>query len=241
METKLLKNKNCLLTGATGGLGKELALTLLSKNCNLFLTSKNELKLKQFSNQLKKKNDKNIIKYKSANLEKSEDIDELIKCVNLESFNIDILINCAGVFPVSPLSKLKISDIDSCFSINVKAPILFSKEFSKHMVTKKWGRIVNIASSSAYDGFANTSLYSASKHALLGFSRSLQKELKSKNIRTICISPGSIKTKMGKKVRNQNYQTFIKPKEISTLVVSLLELDNEMVVDEIRLNRMNMQ
>lgn len=240
MNEKLLENKNCLLTGATGGLGKELTLKLLSKNCNLFLTSKNESKLKQFCKQLKNKNNQKIIKYKSANLEKSNDIEKLIKYVNLESFKVDILINCAGVFPVNSLSKLKIPDINSCFSINVKAPIIFSKEFSKNMIAKKWGRIVNIASSSAYDGFENTSIYSASKHALLGFSRSIQKELKTKNIRTICVSPGSIKTKMGKKVLNQNYETFIDPKEISTLIISLLELDNEMIIDEIRLNRVNM-
>ncbi len=239
MVKQLLENKNCLLTGATGGLGKELASTLLSKNCNLFLTSNHELKLRKLSKELKNKNTKKIIKYKSANLEKTNDIKKLIKYVNSNSFKVDILINCAGIFPVKSLSKSKISDIDSCLLINIRAPIILSKEFSKHMISKKWGRIVNIASSSAYDGFENTSVYSASKHALLGFSRSLQKELKSKNIRTICISPGSIKTKMGKKVLNQNYQTFIDPKEMSALIISLLELNNEMIIDEIRLNRMN--
>lgn len=239
MDKKLLDNKNCLITGATGGLGKELTTNLLSKNCNVFLTSKTDAKLKKFVKQLKNNHNDLIIKYKSANLEKSNNIEKLIKSVNSQSFKVDILINCAGVFPVKSLLQSKFSDIDSCFSINITAPILLSKEFSKNMIAQKWGRIINIASSSAYDGFENTSIYSASKHALLGFSRSIQKELKSKNIRVICISPGSIKTKMGKKVLNQNYETFIEPKEISELTMSILELNNEMSVDEIRLNRMN--
>jgi short-subunit dehydrogenase len=235
---EILINKNCFLTGATGGLGRQIAYSLISQNCNLFLTSKNELKLKKLVNDLKKRNDSITIKYKAANLENSDDVDNIIKDVKTKSFSIDILINCAGIFPVKSISKSKSLDFDSCFSINVRAPFFFAKEFSKNMSSKKWGRIINIASSSAYDGFENTSIYSASKHALLGLSRSLDKELKSKNIRTICISPGSIKTKMGKKVPNQNYETFMNPKEIASLIISLISYDNEMTINEIRLNRM---
>ena len=134
MNKEILENKNCLITGATGGLGKELCLTLLSKNCNLFLTSKNESKLKKFCKELKNQNNHQTIKHKSVNLEKSADIEKLIKYVNLSCFKVDILINCAGIFPVKSLYKSKISDIDSCFSINVKAPIIFSKEFSRRIL-----------------------------------------------------------------------------------------------------------
>jgi 3-oxoacyl-[acyl-carrier protein] reductase len=105
------------------------------------------------------------------------------------------------------------------------------------MKKKKWGRIVNIGSSSSYDGFSETSIYSASKHAILGFSRSIQKELKSYGIRTYCISPGSIKTKMGKKIKGQKYSTFINPKEIAEVILNLVKLDKEMIITEIRLDR----
>ena len=107
------------------------------------------------------------------------------------------------------------------------------------MVSKKWGRIVNIGSSSSYNGFKNTSIYCSSKHALLGLSRSLHDELKEHNIRTFCVSPGSIKTSMGKRVIGQNYDTFMDPKEIAEFIVYIISFDKEMVSEEIKLNRIN--
>ena len=99
------------------------------------------------------------------------------------------------------------------------------------------GRIVNIGSSSAYAGFKETSIYCGSKHALLGLSRAVYEELKEHNIRTFCISPGSVKTDMGKKVKNQNFDTFIDPKEIAEYVSFVMSFDGSMISEEIRLNR----
>ena len=131
-------------------------------------------------------------------------------------------------------------DFEKSFNVNVRAPFIFSKEFSKDMIRKKWGRIINIGSSSSYSGFKDTSIYCSSKHAILGLSRSLHSELKSKNVRTIAISPGSIQTLMGKKVKNQKFEEFIDPVEIAEILVTCLSLDKNMVIDEIRLNRMYM-
>ena len=153
--------------------------------------------------------------------------------------HIDILVNCAGIFPVKPLSDSMIDDFDKCFDINIKSAFILCKEFSKEMVSKKWGRIVNIGSSSSYNGFKNTSIYCSSKHALLGLSRSLHDELKEHNIRTFCVSPGSIKTSMGKRVIGQNYDTFMDPKEIAEFIVYIISFDKEMVSEEIKLNRIN--
>lgn len=239
MNNNILDGKNCCLTGATGGLGQELAIQLAKNNCNLFLTSQNTKKLELLKNKLSK-NFKNIkVFYKSADLNKISDIEKFILSATKNSGGIDILINCAGIFPVKSLQDSNIKDFEHCFNVNVKAPFLFSKEFSKNMKKKNFGRIVNIGSSSAYSGFENTSLYCASKHALLGFSRSIFIELKKYNIRTYNISPGSIKTKMGKKVKWQNYETFLNPKEISEFIVEIISSDNEMILEEIRLNRVN--
>ena len=101
-----------------------------------------------------------------------------------------------------------------------------------------WGRIINIGSSSSYNGYRDTSVYCSSKHALLGLSRSISDEFKQYNIRTYTISPGSIKTKMGKKVKNQTYENFIDPKDISELLINLIQYDNNMKIEEISLGRM---
>jgi 3-oxoacyl-[acyl-carrier protein] reductase len=235
----ILKGKNCFISGATGGLGKSIASELILNQCNLFLTSTNKTKLKELKKELSVLNSNVKIDYDICDLRKLNDVKKIIKKFRHSIGNCDILVNCAGIFSVKSLSKTLVSDYNSCFDINVRAPFLFSKEFSNDMKKKKWGRIVNIGSSSSYEGFDETSIYSASKHAILGFSRSIQKELKSYGIRTYCISPGSIKTKMGKQVKGQKYSTFINPKEIAEVILNLIQFDKEMIIPEIRLDRID--
>ena len=86
---------------------------------------------------------------------------------------------------------------------------MISKECSKKMIKYRKGIILNIGSSASYGAGPNTSIYSASKHALLGMSRAFQIELRDKGIKSIFAAPGSIQTKMGKKVKNQDYSTLL--------------------------------
>ena len=238
---QILQGKNCLITGATGGLGKEIAKEFAKNGCNLFLTGRNNEKLSSLKNELENDVSEIKIDFEDADLSDVDEIQKLIEKVKSTFTNIDILVNCAGVFPVKSLSDSTVEDFEKCFSVNVKAAFVLCKEFSQGMITKKWGRIVNIASSSAYAGFKNTSIYCSSKHALLGLSRSLHSELKEHNVRTLCVSPSSIKTSMGKSVIGQNYETFLNPNEIAELIVHLVSFDNEMISQEIQLSRMNQQ
>jgi len=233
----VLKNKNCLLTGATGGIGKELAKQLIKENCNLFLTSTNSKKLNKLKNELKCSK-KTSIFYKSSDFSDMNNISKLIKEIRNKMKKIDILINGAGIFKIKSISKSSIQDFDSIFNVNIKTPFILSKEFSKDMEKNNWGRIVNIGSSSSYSGFENGSLYCSSKHAILGLSRSLHSELKQKNIRVSCISPGSTQTKMGKISKEQDFSTFLKPQDVARYIIFSLTFDDEMVIDEARLNRM---
>ena len=236
---QILKGKNCLITGATGGLGKEIAEEFAKNGCNLFLTGRNNEKLNSLKDGLENNGIK--IDFEAADLSDVDDIQKLIDKTKNTFSNIDILVNCAGVFPVKLLSDSTVDDFEKCFSVNVRAAFVLCKEFSQGMISKKWGRIVNIASSSAYTGFKNTSIYCSSKYALLGLSRSLHSELKEHNVRTFCVSPGSIKTPMGKSVVGQSYETFLDPSEVAEFVVRLISFDSEMISQEIQLHRMNQQ
>ena len=237
-----LNAKNCLLTGATGGLGKELAIKLVANGCNLFLTARNEKKLNGLASSLQKQTENKIkICYKSADLSKSDDVKDLIKYVKKKFNSVDILINCAGIFQVNFLRNTNLDDFEKSFNVNMKTPFLLCKEFSQNMIKKKWGRIVNVGSSSSYNGYKKTSIYCATKHALLGFSRSLVDELKEYNVRTFCISPGSIKTNMAKKLVEQDFDTFLDPKEVAEAILFVISHDNEMMIDELKLNRIKIE
>jgi short-subunit dehydrogenase len=238
-----LQGKNCLITGATGGLGKEIARELAKNGCNLFLTGKNNEKLDLLKNELET-NSGMKMNFEQADLSNSEEIKKLIKKVKNSFSNIDILVNCAGIFPVNLLSDSTIEDFEKCFSINVKAAFVLCKEFSEGMISNKWGRIVNIGSSGAYNGKKKTTIYRATKHALLGLSRSLHSELKEYNVRTYCVSPGPIKTTMGHEIienenPNEKFDSFMNPKEIAEFIVYLISFNNEMVSEEIRLSRID--
>ena len=93
-------------------------------------------------------------------------------------------------------------------------------------------------------GVKDSSIYCSSKHALLGLSRSIFNELKEHNIRTYSVSPGSMKTEMGKmsgEISNQNYNTFIDPAEVAKFLIQICSYDNEMISEEIRLNRIKIE
>ena len=227
--------KKCLIVGASGGIGSSITKKLAEKNYDLFLIGKNKNKLLKLKKEVKK--DSINVEIESVDLTKEKQIEKSIKKIRRKFGKIDILINTPGSFLIKSIDKTTINEFDEIFKINVRAPFIFSKEFSKDMKKSKWGRIVNIGSSSAYNGFKNSIAYCSSKHALLGFSRALFSELKENNVRVYSISPGSTQTKMGKLSKDQKFETFLKPEEIAEYVEFVISFDKQLVSEEIRLNR----
>jgi len=231
--------KNCVIVGASGGIGNAITKKLAEQNYNLFLIGKNKNKLLKLKKEIEKNNIK--VEIESVDLTNEKQINQSIKKIRKTFEKVDILINTSGIFLIKSIDKTTIEDFERSFKINVRAPFIFSKEFSEDMKKSKWGRIVNIGSSSAYNGFKNSTAYCSSKHALLGFSRALFSELKENNIRVYSISPGSTQTEMGKLSKDQKFETFLKPKEIADYVEFVISFDNQLITEEIRLNRIHME
>ena len=156
---------------------------------------------------------------------------------HLTLYDVDILVNNAGIFPIKTLAESTDQDYKDCFAVNVYAPFVLSRDLGRKMTQQRWGRIVNIGSSSSYNGSGETGLYCASKHALLGLSRSLFQEYRDSGVRVYSVSPGSIQTPMGATDTRQDYSTFINPDEVAEYVGFILSYENEMISEEIRLNR----
>lgn len=225
----VLTDKKVLITGATGGLGESLVKSFYGTCCHIYITGKDKKKLKK----LKKKH-LNIVDYLAGDFNNQE----FVESIPNKFKDIDILINNAGIFELKGILNSKLCDYDNVFNVNVKAPFILSKLYSPGMVARGWGRIINICSSSSYGGSKDTGLYCASKHALLGLSRSMYLELKDKNVIVNAVSPGSIKTEMGEQDFRQDYDTFLNPMDISNFIVNvLLSNKSNMMIDEVRLNR----
>ena len=230
-----LKNKNVFISGATGDIGMEISKKFSDLGCNLVLNGTNEKKLKDLSDSIK--TDVNKIEIISADLGSISEAERVAKEAK-QIFNIDIVVNSAGVFPNLSIANTTNEVLLETISVNLIAPFVFIREFSQVMMQNNWGRIINIGSSSSYSGFKNTSAYCASKHALLGLSRSAHDELKEHSIRTYCLSPSSTQGKMGKKSTDQDYNTFLSPSEIAEYVEFIISFDSNVMVEELMLKRL---
>jgi len=237
MKYDIFKDKNAFVTGASGGLGKEIALKLAENGCNLYLTGRSEEKLLKLRDHILETCSNIKVNYFIADLANEKELKKLVlKTQNIVS--IDILINCAGIFPLEPIQNSSIEDYNKCFDINVKAPFYLSREFVHDMINSHWGRIINVGSSSSYNGSETTGLYCASKHALLGLGRSMYKEYKKYNVRVYNILPGSIQTEMGATDTRQDFDTFLKPEDVARYILFIMSFDSGIISEEIKMNRM---
>jgi NAD(P)-dependent dehydrogenase (short-subunit alcohol dehydrogenase family) len=237
MRFDIYKGKNVFVTGATGGLGREICILLAHHGCNIFMTSTNKQKLEDLKNIIKSQSRVDV-SYCVGDLKNVKDIQNVCDSV-LQAYGdkTDIVINCAGIFPLKSLTDTTLEDYERCMNVNVKAPFIFANSLTAGMKERKWGRVMNVGSSSAYGGSADAGLYCISKHALLGLSRSLYQELKEENIRVYSYSPGSIRTPMGATDKRQDFSTFLDPKEVAEYVAFMMSYDSELISEEVRVNR----
>lgn len=218
------QNKNVLVTGASKGIGKSIAQTLVNEGYNVYICARNEDKLKETQQEIK------ALKYFVADLTKTDNCKELINNVIEVAGSIDILINNAGDYVYYPIEKTENEDIDKLIALNIRAPYLLTKYAVKNMKKNNWGRIINIGSISGIVGEANASLYSMTKSAFTGFSKSLALELATNNITINTINPGWVETELAENAVKDSVfsyeeeiemipqKRFIQPYEIAELV-----------------------
>ncbi len=219
------KNKKVVITGGAGGLGREIIKLLTSYDAKITTIVSPTSDIDGL--------DCDIMRCDLG------DIGEVNGILWDKVFDdVDILINCAGVFLIKNLEDTSQDDFDYSMNVNVKSPFIITKRCLNSM-KKNGGLIINVGSSSSYNGSPTSGLYCISKHALLGLNRSLHKEFKKYNIRSLMFSPGSIQTKMGKTDTSQDFNTFLDPKEVAEYILFSSKFENEMYIDESRMNRIS--
>jgi len=192
---QLLKGKTAIVTGATRGIGKGVALKLAEQGANVVFTyiSSSEKAL-ALENKLHAFGVKAIAYKSDASFMK--DAEELIKNV-LENFeSIDVLVNNAGITKDNLLMRMSEEDFDRVIEVNLKSIFNMTKAVQKTMLKQRSGSIVNMTSVVGVKGNAGQSNYAASKAGVIGFTKSIALELGSRNIRCNAIAPGFIETEM---------------------------------------------
>ena len=192
---QLLKGKTAIVTGATRGIGKGVALKLAEQGANVVFTyiSSSEKAL-ALENKLHAFGVKAIAYKSDASFMK--DAEELIKNV-LENFeSIDVLVNNAGITKDNLLMRMSEEDFDRVLEVNLKSIFNMNKAVQRTMLKQRSGSIVNMTSVVGVKGNAGQSNYAASKAGVIGFTKSIALELGSRNIRCNAIAPGFIETEM---------------------------------------------
>ena len=227
----MLGGKTALVTGGGGGIGREIATRLKAAGANVAICGRNVEKLEAAARSI------------GGALTLPGDLldDTYVQsCVDrtVETFGgLDILINNAGVALSKPFAETAIEDFDRVMATNVRAPFLLIRRALPHL-RKARGRVINIASVVAHKGYPLQSAYAASKHALLGLSKSLANELYEDGVRVHVISPGGVYTDMAKVARpDLSPDGLISAAEVADAVMFLLSLDKNAVIDEICLHR----
>ena len=193
----MLKGKNVIVTGATRGIGKEIALTLAQNGANIAINYRNyNDEIVELINALKEFG-ADVLAIK-CDVSKSNEVENFVSEIKNHFSSIDILVNNAGITKDGLILRMKDQDFDDVLNVNLKGTFNTTKFVSQVMFKQKHGKIVNISSVVGLIGNAGQSNYSASKAGVIGFSKSVAKELASRNININVVAPGYIDTDMTK-------------------------------------------
>jgi 3-oxoacyl-[acyl-carrier protein] reductase len=220
-----LKNKNIIVTGASGGIGSSIVEKLYENGSNILATGTKDEKLEE----LKKKF--NNIKTLKFDISEHQKIEEFINNATEElGGSLDCIVNNAGITKDNLTIRMSLEEWMKVIDINLTSTFLMCKYSIKKMLKNKSGKIINITSVVGHTGNVGQANYTASKAGIVAMSKSLAIEYAKKNINVNCISPGFISTAMTDQIEDKHKEAIIakipsnrlgKPQDIANAVIFL--------------------
>jgi 3-oxoacyl-[acyl-carrier protein] reductase len=228
-----------LVTGATEGIGRATALALGRAGYRVGICSRTIEKVEATLAELRAQGV--TAAGAAADVADPDQVRHLVDQVRGTLGEIDVLVNNAGVLIARPIEELTLEDWDVTMATNLRGLYLTTRLVLPGMRTRRQGTIVNVASLAGRNGFVGGSAYSASKHAVLGFSRSLMLEVRKDNVRVIAICPGSVATGM---LRDQamlkpDHERILRPEDVAASILHVLALPTGALVSELDIRPTN--
>lgn len=229
-----LKNKVVIVTGASSGIGEAIARELASSGCQVMLAARREERLKSLVEGLG-----DGVAYHSTDVTDVKQVQSMAKATLDRFGKIDVLINNAGIMPVSPLIDLKLDDWNLAIDINIRGVLHGIAAVLPHMVDRSSGHIINIGSIASLQALPNFAVYCGTKFAVKAISESLRKETLGK-VRVTIVYPGAVESELisssnDEQTSSQISSSFdhISPTAISRAVRYAIEQPDEVAVNEI--------
>ncbi len=235
-----LKNKTVLLTGASKGIGKALALNLAEKSIHIGLVARSEKELLELKAEIEKLGSKCLIfvgNVADESLAKTA-VSEMIAAFG----SIDFMINNAGYGVFGPTESISAQAWSDIYDVNVKGTFLFSKEVLNGMKEAKTGHIINIASDVAKRVFDGGSLYCSSKFAQDAFSAALRKEVRKDGIKVSVVYSGLVDTMFHADPQGaDNHSAWLKAEDMAKTIIYIMDQPKHVVIDELMIHPLNQE
>ncbi len=236
------ENKVAFITGGTRGIGKEIALELSNNGFDIAVNYivETEENMENLRNELKENGVKCL--FVKGDVSNFEDCERMTEEVIKEFGRIDVLVNNAGITRDGLILRMKKEDFNSVINVNLVGTFNVTRNVIPYMVKQKSGRIISLASVVGVAGNAGQTNYSASKAGIIGFTKSLAKEVASRNILVNAVAPGFIDTNMtsvlSDSVKENIYaqiplRRMGSPKEVAKVVKFLAGDDSSYVTGQV--------
>jgi len=228
--------KTAIVTGATKGIGKAIALKLVELGYEMVLVGRNEQDLSKLKAEIEKSGRKCLPL--SVDLQNEDAPEKIIKKTIAEFGQVDVLVNNAGLAHSAKISETDLETWDNIFKVNARAPFFLSKAAVPFLMKSENPLIINIGSVVGFKGYPHQGAYSSSKHALAGFTKVLAKEVQEFGIKVHLISPGGVNTEMVQEMRPDiDHSQLIQPEEIAELVEFLVTRKGKGTIDHLYIRR----
>ena len=204
-----LSDKTALITGSTRGIGRACAEVFAKAGARVVVTGRSEDRAREVAQEIKESYGAETYGY-ALDVGDKGSVEELFKKVNSEVGGVDILVNNAGITKDTLFMRMKLEDWQKVIDVNLTGTFLTTSLAVKGMIKKRWGRIINMSSVVAFIGNVGQANYSASKSALIGFTKTLARELAPRNVTVNAIAPGFIETDMTDAIPEDIKENFLK-------------------------------
>lgn len=204
----LLEGKKTLVTGGSRGIGREIVRTFLKNGADVFYIARSPGDSLDEFNALAEAEGRSVV-YKEGNVGDEETISRVIGEVIEESGGLDVLVNNAGITRDGLIFRMTAEDWSDVLNINLTSAFYICKIVARHMIKRRTGSIVNVTSIVGITGNPGQTNYSAAKAGLIGFTKSLAREVAGRNVRVNAIAPGYIETDMTDRLTEEQRETLV--------------------------------